>query len=201
MIKNVILDVGDVLVEWDWEGFFEYLGYREDDVFDDLARYTVLSHRWSDLDRGVKGDDEVIREMCEVAPMYENEILNVMEHIGEAVIQFKYTKKWINEIKQSGRKVYILSNYSRHLFEQTAEEELDFLDLVDGAVFSFNEHYIKPENEIYNILLDRYDLKAEECVFVDDREENIEAAAGLGFNTILFEDYDAVHDALAEMLD
>ncbi len=201
MIKNVILDVGDVLVEWDWVGFLEYLGYGEDDVFDDVARYTVLSHRWSDLDRGIKGDDVVIREMCDIAPMYENEILHVMEHIGEAVIQFKYAKKWIKEIKSTGRKVYILSNYSHHLFEQTAEEELDFLDLVDGAVFSFNEHCIKPEKEIYDILLERYDLNAEECVFIDDREENIAAADQLGFNTILFTEYDEVHDKLAEMLD
>ncbi len=200
MIKNVILDIGNVLVDWDWEGYFEYLGYVEEDVFDALAGYTVLSHRWKDLDRGEKGDENVINEMIDVAPMWESDILHVMEHIGEAVIQFKYAKRWIKEIKESGRKVYILSNYSKYLFDQTEDEELDFLELVDGAVFSFEEHYIKPEKKIYEILLSRYDLNPEECVFIDDRPENVEAAEKLGIKGIVFEDFDEVHEKLGRLL-
>ncbi|MCR5785706.1 MAG: HAD family phosphatase [Eubacterium sp.] len=200
MIKNVVLDIGNVLVDWDWEGYFEYLGYAEEDVFDALAGYTVLSHRWNDLDRGVKGDENVINEMIDIAPMWESDILHVMEHIGEAVIQFKYAKRWIREIKEAGKKVYLLSNYSEYLFNQTEEDELDFIELTDGVVFSFREHYIKPEKEIYEILLDRYNLKAEECVFIDDKEENIEGAKALGFETILFDDFENVHEKLNGMI-
>lgn len=71
--------------------------------------------------------------------------------------------------------MYILSNYGKWTYEHTAEA-LSFLSDVDGQVFSFEVHQIKPEPEIYRTLLDKFNLVADECVFLDDRRENIEAA-------------------------
>jgi putative hydrolase of the HAD superfamily len=202
MIKNIILDVGMVLVDWDWETMFEDLGYGDDDfVFDALASATVMSRRWKDWDRGEKSTEERTNEMIMVAPTFENEILNILANIGMAVDQFDYTKPWIRAMKKAGYNVYLLSNYSKELYEQTREFQLDFESLVDGAVFSYQVHSIKPEKEIYQALLDKYDLKGEECVFIDDRQENLDAAAeGFGMKTVRFREFEQARDDLNAIL-
>ena len=200
MIKNIVLDVGMVLVDWDWEGLFRYLGYDEEEVLWDLAHYTVLSKRWLEWDRSIKSDEQLLDEMLMVAPIYENEITNIIDHIGEAVQPYRYTKPWIRELKDAGYKVYILSNYSRDLYNKTIEEELDFLPLTDGALFSWQCHYIKPEPEIYETLFKQFDLEPKECVFLDDRQENLDAAEKFGMKTILFEDYEEASEKLSQLL-
>ena len=72
---------------------------------------------------------------------------------------------------------------------------------MDGGVFSCDVNWIKPEREIFNILLKKYNLKAEECVFLDDNKNNIEAASAMGFNTIPFEYYQQAHGELMSLLD
>lgn len=201
MIKNIVLDVGMVLVDWDWEGLFDDLGYGDDDfVFDALASATVCSHRWKDWDRGSKSTEERTNEMIMVAPTFENEILNILSNIGMAVDQFDYSKPWIRAMKKAGYKVYLLSNYSKELYQQTREVQLDFEKEVDGAVFSYQVGAIKPEKEIYQALLDRYDLKGEECVFIDDRQENLEAAEAFGMKGVLFHDFEQARDDLNAIL-
>ncbi len=201
MIKNIVLDVGMVLVDWDWEGLFDDLGYGDDDfVFDALASATVCSHRWKDWDRGSKSTEERTNEMIMVAPTFENEILNILSNIGMAVDQFDYSKPWIRAMKKAGYKVYLLSNYSKELYQQTREVQLDFEKEVDGAVFSYQVGAIKPEKEIYQALLDRYDLKGEECVFIDDRQENLEAAEAFGMKGVLFRDFEQARDDLNAIL-
>ncbi len=201
MIKNIVLDVGMVLVDWDWEGLFDDLGYGDDDfVFDALASATVCSHRWKDWDRGSKSTEERTNEMIMVAPTFENEILNILSNIGMAVDQFDYSKPWIRAMKKAGYKVYLLSNYSKELYQQTREVQLDFEKEVDGAVFSYQVGAIKPEKEIYQALLDRYNLKGEECVFIDDRQENLEAAEAFGMKGVLFRDFEQARDDLNAIL-
>ena len=72
---------------------------------------------------------------------------------------------------------------------QANPDVLDFLPHMDGGVFSCYVQLIKPDPEIYRTLMDKYDLKAEECVFIDDREENVVAARELGMQAIRFENY------------
>ena len=85
--------------------------------------------------------------------------------------------------------------YGKWTYEHTAEA-LSFLSDVDGQVFSFEVHQIKPEPEIYRTLLDKFNLVADECVFLDDRRENIEAAETQGIHTVLFTTY---QDALEKL--
>ena len=92
-----------------------------------------------------------------------------------------------------------LSNYSEHVRKRSTHT-LDFLPHLNGGVFSYQVHRIKPEPEIYRILLEKYELKAEECVFVDDNGKNIQAARELGFRTVHFENYEQAREALEELL-
>lgn len=187
MIKNIILDVGKVLVEWDTEYAFQKLGFDEN-TSKRVAQATVASSDWDELDRSLKTDKELLEKFVANAPEYQKEIHMVWENIALPIWQYDYARKWICDMKQCGYSVYILSNYSRWTYENT-QEALSFLEDVDGAVFSFQVKQIKPEPEIYQTLLKKYDLKAEESVFLDDRQENIEAAKAQGIAGIQFTGY------------
>lgn len=93
----------------------------------------------------------------------------------------------IKKLKEKGFGLYLLSNYSEELFTvHTAG--LPFLELVDGGVISYQIHQIKPNPPIYEYLLQKYQLKAEDCLFFDDRPENTEAARKLGMQAVTVAD-------------
>ena len=188
MIKNIILDVGKVLVEWDPQYAFQKLGFDEK-TSELVAKATVSSPDWNELDRSEKSDEELLAKFIANAPAYEKEIRRVWENIGLSIWQYDYARPWIVNMKRCGYRVYILSNYSRWTYENT-REALSFLEDVDGALFSFQVRQVKPEPEIYQSLLKKYDLKAEECIFLDDRQDNIDAAKAQGIAGIRFTGYE-----------
>ena len=89
----------------------------------------------------------------------------------------------VNQLKDQGMEVYLLSNYSERFFYKQLTQTT-VLPIVDGMVVSFQVHYLKPEKEIYQILLDRYHLKRNESIFFDDRAENVEMSNLLGMDAI-----------------
>lgn len=194
MIKNIILDVGKVLVEWDPQYAFQKLGF-DVKTSELVAKATVSSPDWNELDRSEKSDEELLAKFIANAPAYEKEIRMVWESVGLSIWQYDYARPWIVNMKRCGYRVYILSNYSRWTYENT-REALSFLEDVDGALFSFQVRQVKPEPEIYQSLLKKYDLKAEECIFLDDRQDNIDAAEAQGIAGICFTGYE---DALEQL--
>lgn len=197
MIKNIILDVGKVLVAWEPRTAMQKLGFDEKTI-DIVTAATAESEAWNEIDRGAKSDEELIAEIVSQSPDYEREIRLFWEHVDDAIWQFAYTRTWIRAMKEHGYHVYILSNYGHWTYEKT-QEALSFLEDVDGALFSYEVKQIKPETEIYQSLLKRYDLKAEECVFLDDRQENIDGAKKLGFEGICFTGYEDAKEKLREL--
>lgn len=185
MIRNVIFDVGRVLVKFDCESALEQLGVTGS-AQKAVRAATEGTKEWDEYDRSEKSDRELLDAMVANAPEYEKEIRLLWEHIGLTIQKFDYASDWIRSLKQNGYRVYILSNYAAHTYRETIAE-LDFLNDADGAVFSYQVHSIKPEPEIYQALLEKYDLLAEECIFVDDRPDNIEAAEKQGIKGIVFQ--------------
>lgn len=196
MIKNVILDVGKVLVEWEPEAAFQKLGF-DADTARIVGEATVLSPDWNELDRSALSDEEMLAKFIANAPANECEIRKLWDNIGLAIYQYDYAKSWIQRMRQNGYRVYILSNYARWTYEKT-QEALSFLEDVDGALFSFQVQQIKPEPEIYRSLLKRFKLKPAECIFIDDRQENIDAALAQGICGVRFTTYAEVMEALKE---
>ena len=82
-----------------------------------------------------------------------------------------------------------------------AEKQLDFLPMMDGGVFSYEEKLIKPDHKIYQRIVEKYSLNAEECVFLDDTKANVEAAIACGFNGIHVSDHDKAHEELYRMIE
>ena len=95
--------------------------------------------------------------------------------IGESV-------EILRELKNKGESIYALTNWSGETF-QIAEERFDFLQWFDGTLVSGVEKMAKPDPAIFHLLLKRYELRAQDCLFIDDSKTNIEAAARIGFET------------------
>lgn len=185
MIKNIIFDIGNVLASFRWADLLKELGITGE-AFEQVANATVRNSKiWNEFDKSELSDAEIIATCIQYAPNYEKEIRLLFENTGRIVKEYSYAKDWVKELKEKGYKVYLLSNYGRTAFE-SVRDTLQFLPFVDGGVISYEVKIIKPEKEIYQALLEKYSLKAEECVFLDDRAENIEAAQQLGFQGIVF---------------
>lgn len=200
MIKNVVFDIGNVLVQFRWKEVMIELGYSEEQI-QALFKGLFLSNWWSEWDRGVIPEEELFEAMRKECKGLENEMLKFMEHKGELVLQFDYVIEWMKELKAKGMKIYLLSNYPRSLFELHMEKSFTFVPYVDGKIISGYVKHIKPEKEIYAILLDTYKLKAEECVFLDDMEANIIGAREMGMKGIVFNGYDEAHKELERIID
>ena len=179
MIKNIIFDVGMVLVNWDPHAAFQELGFDEK-TEEAVGNATVYSDAWNESDRSVLDAEEQLAVFVQNAPEYEKEIRLFWENVARAIYQYDYSRAWIRELKQKGYHVYILSNYGAWTYAKTKDQSLGFLKDVDGALFSFEVKQIKPEPEIYHSLLERFHLRAEECVFLDDRQNNVDGAIACG---------------------
>ena len=184
MIKNIVFDVGKVLVDFDWQSLFDALGFSPE-AYEEVAKATVQSELWNEFDRSKMADEEILEGFLEHAPGRRNEVMRFWDNIGSCIRRYDYAFPWIRSLQERGYGVYLLSKYPRRIYSQSIEE-LAFVEIVDGAVFSYEVQYTKPEREIYEALLRKYGLNPTECVFIDDNRANIVAANELGMATIHF---------------
>ena len=197
-IKNVIFDVGNVLVDFDWDGYIHKL-FDDENLIQELNVAVWGDGRWDRLDWG-EDPEKVIQRMIDADPKHENEIRKIFSRVGETIRKRDYSHDWIKSLKAKGYKVYYLSNYS-HLVMNANPDALDFVPLMDGGVFSCYIHMIKPSREIYEYITKQYNLVPSECVFIDDLERNIKAAKDFGFHGIQFITHEQVLRDLNNLLE
>lgn len=186
MIRNIIFDIGNVLAAWRWREYYESLDYSPE-ITERLARATVLSPLWEEFDRGEMDEEVLLGKFIENDPELAEEIRGVRDNIHDMLGRYDYAIPWLEDLKSKGYRVYYLSNFSR-LAHERCLHALDFLPLMDGGILSYQEKLIKPDPAIYRLLLERYGLRAGECVFLDDTPKNIEGAIRQGIAGILFRD-------------
>lgn len=185
MVKNVIFDLGNVLLDFDPLSYLENLGF-DDILKNKLNKIIFKSNDWIEYDRGIYLHNvDIIKKIAEEYPEYENEINLVLQDDWVKIHTIKKeTTTFLKELKAQGMKIYILSNISKDTYEYISN--FDFFKYVDGGVYSYEVNICKPDEMIYKILLEKYDLIPEETVFFDDRLDNIESAIKLGIHGITF---------------
>jgi len=197
-ITTIIFDIGQVLAAFDWEGYVDSMDLSEkkrQDIF--AATLQDMSH-WDEHDRGVLTDEEFIQACERKVPGIEPEMRRFFDNIHNMVHEYDYSEQWVLDFKRAGYHVYVLSNYGTTTFAY-AKEHFRFLKHMDGMVISSDVHLVKPEPQIYKVLLDRYQLVPEECVFLDDREDNAAAAAAFGIHTVCFRNQKQAMQELAKL--
>ncbi len=188
MIKNVILDIGNVLGYFQWRELGRECMKLNDEEFKIFEEAMMNSGLWDEFDKAYMTDDEIITAIKKGMPALADRIPEFFKRIADIVLDYDYSCPWIDELHSKGYKVYILSNYGKTAFEAGTKKRLKFVPMVDGKVISYEIQKVKPHKEIYECLLDKYSLKADECVFFDDRKENIVGAENVGIHGILFKD-------------
>lgn len=184
MIRHVIFDIGNVLTDFRWKEFLQDKGFDEA-MIGRIARASVMSPFWAEVDRGEMDPEKLMQEFIRLDPEIEGELRRAYDNIQGMVAKRDYAIPWIKELKAKGYGVYYLSNFSYKAYVDCLDA-LDFIPYTDGGILSYQDRVIKPGEEIYRLLLSRYGLKAEECVFLDDTPANIETAVRLGFEGIVF---------------
>lgn len=184
MIDTIIFDVGMVLVDFCWKEHIAGFGFPEETA-KIVGEAVFQSAAWAETDKGILSEAELTALFIQNAPEYEKEIRQVCADFGGAIRQYEYAVPWIKELKEKGYKVYILSNYGEKTYFDSIKE-LNFMEEADGGIFSYTVKKVKPEPEIYLLLAEKYNLQPENCVFLDDSRNNVEAARKLGFHAIQF---------------
>ena len=144
-MENIIFDVGQVLVKYDWETYLDSFGFPKEER-DKIAEVVFQSNTWNERDRSSETEQYYVDQMVKAAPEYEKDIREVMRRSDETIEKTDYAETWVRYLKDKGYHVYILSNYATDTLERT-EDKLTFLKYVDGAVFSCQVKQIKPEPE------------------------------------------------------
>ena len=171
MIRNIIFDVGKVLVSYEPDAYMQRLGISKEKQ-KKINEAMFQNKLWDTSDQGLGTPDEFLQKFIAGAPELADEITKIHKTVGNTVELFPYAMEWILDLKARGYHVYILSNYSENMLDQT-KDKLKFLPLMDGVVFSYKIKKMKPDPEIYEYLCDEYWLEPEESVFIDDRPVNI----------------------------
>ena len=196
-MKTMILDVAGVLVDFPWKNRFLELGIPKEDV-DFLAEATLKSDAWAHFDAGTWEDEKVLSEMKKNAPGKEEFVQRIWDKVSEAVATRPYAKEWIRHLKKCGYGVYILSNYPGKIYEE-CKDRLTFETEADGVIWSYRVKLAKPDKKIYELLLNRFQLEAKECVFIDDTPINLVEPKKLGITTIHFETFHQVQEELEKL--
>lgn len=190
MIRTIIFDIGNVLVDFRWRKMYEEVFGLEGAELERFADATVRHQAWVDLDQGIITTEQAKEAYAKEVPEYCEYIDRIYQEMDKMLVQFDYAVSWIQELKERGYRIYILSNWSQPAYDACKDTALSFLPLVDGVVFSYKELVIKPDKEIYDIICGRYNINPAEAVFLDDTEKNIIAAREFGLHGIHFQTYE-----------
>lgn len=183
-IKNIIFDFGGVLVDWNPRYLFK-------DIFNDDKKMehfleNICTDSWNvqqDAGRTLADGTKILQEQFPE----ESEMIQQFYDGWEVMLkdQIPENTKLLSQFDREKFRLWGLTNWSGETFP-IALERFDFFKEFEGIVVSGDEKMIKPNEDIYLLLLERYSLKAEESIFIDDNYTNIVAANKLGFQTIHF---------------
>jgi 2-haloacid dehalogenase len=198
MIRNIIFDFGAVLVDWNPH-------YVYDPYFGDPEKATwfienICTAAWNkELDGGKpfsQGVAELSAQYPEWAPEIELYHRNWKKMMGGAIPGMY---DLVADLKQAGYGIYGLTNWASETF-YTIVNDYPVFSLLDGMVVSGDVRLLKPDAAIFNCLLDKYGLKAEESVFIDDNAENVDGAIAAGLSAIRFTGAATLREELAHLL-
>lgn len=180
MIKNIIFDLGGVILKNNPSTIMKNLEINQSDY---NIIYKKFFNNLSILDDGYMSLKEYFIQ-CKLPIELKNKYENVLS------TYYKYREynneiiNIINNLKKNQYKIYILSNNNRETYDYLLNQNT--LNNIDGWILSCEYHICKPKPEIYDILLNKYNLKNEECFFIDDSELNINVGKSKGINGTVF---------------
>lgn len=184
MIRNVIFDMGAVLLDYDPAVFIRHFGIEGEDMRL-LQEKLYASWEWAMMDWGYMTEEETIERITPCLPeRLQSAVPPLVKQWDRICPMVEGMLPLLAELKEKGYHLYLLSNAGpRH---KEYWPQLPTAPYFEGKVISAEEHLVKPQPEIYRVLLERYALRPEECVFIDDVPLNVAGAARCGIPGIVF---------------
>ena len=184
MIRNILFDMGNVLIRFDQQYFIHRLGISGEDV-GLLIREVFRSVEWVQMDRGTLREEDAFRAIASRLPERLHDAARKLICMWDRpILEIEGMYELVKELKEAGYGIYLLSNASlrQHDYWPRIPASVFF----DGKLISADHHVIKPQPEIYRLCLEKFGLKAEECFFIDDVPANIEGALQCGIPGAVF---------------
>lgn len=184
MIKNIVFDMGNVIIRFDPELFMLRLGLAEEDRRL-LKRELFVSLEWSRMDRGSLTDEEAAEIVCRRVPeRLHDAVRRLVGMWDRPILPVEGMYELVEELRGMGYGIYLLSNASfrQHDYWPRVPASKFF----DGTLISADVKLVKPQPEIYRLLCDKFSLLPEECVFIDDSTSNAEGAYFCSINALVF---------------
>jgi putative hydrolase of the HAD superfamily len=198
MIRNIIFDLGNVLISFRPS---EYLAKKE---YSEEAKARILSDifyakEWLQLDNGDITIQEAIKSIAERSSLAKEEIAGIFDLRTDIMVPIEQNVILLPELKKRGFRLYYLSNFPIDIF-QNIRSDNDFFNYFDGGLISAEVRYSKPDKRIYEILLEKYSLIPDECLFIDDLEVNVRAAEETGMEGLVTNGSEKISDSINDFL-
>ena len=194
MIKSVVFDIGGVLADYNVVGFLGAKGFGKE-MIRRILKASVMTPYWGMFERDEVSEEEALQGFASADPEIEEELRRAFSSVEGMLTPRDFVIPLMKELKSAGYGVYYLSNYSRKAYDECGES-LAFMPYMDGGLVSFMAGKTKPDPEFFQMFLREYQLEAAECLFVDDTEENVEAAKALGMEGIVFHGPEEIRERL-----
>jgi 2-haloacid dehalogenase len=197
-IKAIVFDYGNVLLEWNPRYVYQRYFPNDPEGMEDFLK-EIDFMAWNEQQDKGRTFAEGVEALSKEFPHHSHLIQAYHDHWIDSIGQAYWeTVEMMRQLKQKGYPIYGLSNWSAETFPY-AREKFNFFDLFDDMVISGAVGFVKPEPEIFQILLEKIGNPAQECLFIDDSLSNIEQANTMGFQTIHFVSPSQLKDSLIKL--
>ena len=198
MIKNIVFDMGGVLIDYDSDSVLEKYFPKEYHAV--LNEKIFKSNVWARLDEGTEFVDDILDGIVSQLPVEVRSLAGEMLYdFYPYMPPFDDMFEFVKRVKASGYQVYLLSNATPRFFDRY--QDIPALSLMDGFFISSLYKLLKPDRRIYEAFCNKFSLIADECFFIDDVARNIEGARDYGMQGYVYKKHDiaGLEKALADV--
>lgn len=183
MIKNIVFDLGNVLISFRPSEYFDKKKYPEN-IKAKILSDIFGSKEWHLLDSGMINTSQAINSIAATSSLNKEEIAHIFNLRSELLFPLDQNVRLLPELKKQGFRLFFLSNFPLDLFEEV-KTGYYFFKYFDGGIISSEVKVSKPDSRIFDILLNKYSLIPEECLYVDDIEINVKAGEAAGMKGLI----------------
>ena len=183
MIKNIIFDMGNVLLAYTPQDYIRTIT-EDETIGNTILQELFKREEWIQLDAGAITEEEALSRVCARIPQYTEHVQKAMDNWHLDLTPIEGMPELAESLKRKGYKIYLLSNTSLRFYKY--QKDIDVFQFFDGFFISAKERLLKPEKAIFESFLAKFKLEAKECLFIDDLIENVRGAESVGITAHQF---------------
>jgi len=196
MIRNIIFDIGGVLLDYNPKTYLDKLDIKESRR-NKLNDVIFHDQRWKDCLNGFISNSELIEQLVRENLEYKNEIELILskDSLKYMLPPKQEVIEYYKSLKRKGYKIFLCSNITKDTYNYI-KDNFEIIQIADGGVFSCFENISKPNPEIYYRLIEKYNLEIEKSILIDDTKRNVMSANDIGLRGILFNNIEDIKKIL-----